>query len=178
MRRLHSLLACLLLPIFGLAACTQPNSQVTLDAAKLQMNLVINGTVAAANVYLVGTSPAPSAANVAVVKAGIQTLMAAQNTLNSITVAADWRSAASQAITDAQGLSPLVAPFLGPYAQYMPFALAMVNAFIQSSAPPATAAAAPTPPATMTVPAAVVAAPAGPAPAAAALPVPPVAPAK
>lgn len=126
------------------AACGSTASTGTsLEMAKVYADDLANAVSAAAAVYLAGP-PMPTAANVAMVNQLVDGLQQARAALDSTTTASDARGIALQVLAGVQKLSPLVSAALGQAAAYVPLAVAVIEAFIQSIPPPADAP--PTPP--------------------------------
>ena len=119
--------------------------------AKLYLDTAVAAVTAAGQQFLAGP-PAPSAANASLVRALISGLSQAQSAIANVTVPADWKAGAMQVLAIIQQMSPLVSPFLGAAAPYIPLAVAVVMAFIESLPPPANTPA--TPPAALTLKAA------------------------
>ena len=122
----------------GCGGSTSPVPVVTFDQAKAYMDVAVAAVTAAAQQYLVGP-PVPTAANAVLVNTVISKLGTVKTALDQVTLATDWKSGALEAITLMQQLSPTVAPFLGGAAPYVPLALAVIQAFVMSLPPPASA---------------------------------------
>jgi hypothetical protein len=142
--RRNALSACaMMLPLPFLVACglTSP-SATSLDMAKAYADDLANAVSAAANVYLAGP-PKPTAANLALVTQLVAGLQQARTALDATTAASDAKGIALQVLAGVQQLVPMVSPFLGAAAPYVPLAIAVVQAFVQSIPPPAEAPPAP-----------------------------------
>lgn len=121
-----------------LVRCAGTPGAVTLGQAQAYLADAVNATLAAAQAYLVST-PKPSAAVAATVTDLMAKLEAAQAALNGVTAVPDWKTGALEALAVLQQLSPMVGVFLGPAGPFLPVAVAVILAFIQSLPPPADA---------------------------------------
>lgn len=131
----------------GLAACNTSSSQTSLAQAKAYMDAGVAAVLAAAQQYLMGP-PAPAAAMSQAVSDAMAKLESLKTTLDTVTLVADWKSGAMEVLALIQQILPMVTPFLGAAAPYVPLAIAVITAFIASLPPPADAPA--TPPAALT----------------------------
>lgn len=129
-----------------LAGCSTGSSSVQFDQAKAWLDAGSVAVMAAAQQYLAGP-PVPPAATAATVQQALVALQQAKTAVDALTVPADWKSGAVEVLALIQQLSPMVAPFLGAAAPYVPLAIAVVTAFVQSLPAPANAPA--TPPAAL-----------------------------
>lgn len=135
-------------PLAILAGCaTGGSSAAQFDQAKAWLDAGAVAIMAAAQQYLAGP-PAPPAAAAATVQQALAALQQAKTAVDALTVPADWKSGAVEVLALIQQLSPIVAPYLGGAAPYVPLAIAVVTAFVQSLPAPANAPA--TPPAALT----------------------------
>lgn len=127
-----------------LAGCANSGSAaaVSLATAKTYFEAVSNAMIAAAQEYI-AAAPATAASTIATVKAIVTDLESLQTAVSTITVPADWKAGAQEAIADIQQLEPLVAPFLGAAAPYVPLALAVLSSFIAALPMPTNAPATP-----------------------------------
>ena len=130
----------------ALAGCTSTQT-TTLAQAKMYLDVGVTALQAAAQQYLAGP-PLPSAANAALVNGIVAQMTQAKTTLDGTVAVADWQAGAEEVLQEMQQLEPLVAPYLGKAAPYVPLSIAVVQAFIASLPPPASATA--TPPAALT----------------------------
>jgi hypothetical protein len=124
-----------MIPVVALVDCTGTQGAVTLEQAKAYLTDGVNATLAAAQAYLVSTPP-PTAQVAATVKDLMVKLEAASAALEGVVSVVDWKAGALEALTVLQQLSPMVAPFLGPAGPFLPVAIAVVEAFVQSLPPP------------------------------------------
>jgi hypothetical protein len=139
--------AALALPLPFLAACGLTSSGATpLAMAKVYADDLANAVSAAANIYLAGP-PKPTAANAALVGQLVDGLQQARAALDATTEASDAKGIVLQVIAGVQQLVPLVTPYIGPAGAYIPLAIAVLQAFVQSI--PAPPDAPPTPPASL-----------------------------
>lgn len=134
--------ACLPLSLLGCSG----TQATTLAMAQSYLDTSVNALLAAAQAYLAGP-PAPPATAAAQIKAIMGQLVSAQAALDKVTVEADWKSEATKILATMNELTPTVSPYLGEAAPYLPLAIAVVQAFINSLPPPADAP--PTPPAAL-----------------------------
>lgn len=126
--------------VLSVAGCAHGTQQAaTLDQAKAWVSGLSGALSAAAAVYT-----GPSAIQVQKAAADLQAAAVAFQMLGDVSTA---RSAALSIVALAQQLSPMVAPYLGPNAVYVPMGLAVVQAFI--AALPVPSSASPMPPAQM-----------------------------
>jgi hypothetical protein len=122
--------------LFLVVGCSTQNSLTQFEQAKAYADSGIGATLAAAQAYLNGP-PAPDPMVAATVRTAMSDLVQLRQTLNGIAAPTpDWKADALQALAVMQQLNPIVAPFLGPAAPFLPLAEAVVSAFIQSLPPP------------------------------------------
>lgn len=129
--------------VFGCSPTTPGATSVPMNMLKAYGDDVINALSAAAQAYVVS----PGAKNTAIVNQIVGYLQSTKDALDSVQIESDARGIALEVVGFAQQLSPIVAPFLGPAAPFVPIALAVLQAFIASLPPPP--AAPPTPPAAL-----------------------------
>lgn len=118
-----------------LAGCVGTPGAVTFAQARAYMDDAVDAVLAAAQAYIVGT-PRPPQASIDVVISLSTALENARTALDATTVVANWQAGAIEALAVLQQLTPLVAAFLGAAAPYVPLAIAVIEAFIQSLPPP------------------------------------------
>ena len=118
--------------ILLLAQCANGSSAVTLQQVQSYANDLVDALSAAAQAYLAS----PSATNASVVQTIVSDLQTAKTALNAVTSQTNAQSIALQVVGFAQQLEPIVLPFLGVAAPYIPIAIAVIQAFIQSLPPP------------------------------------------
>lgn len=123
---------CVPLPFI---ACSGADATTSLALAKTYGDDLANALSAAAQAYLAGT-PAPSPAQAALVSTAVSDLQTARAALDAATVPANAVQAADEVIAVARKLSPIVSPYLGPAAPYLPLALGVLQAFVDSLPPP------------------------------------------
>lgn len=128
----------LTLPMAMLSACGligTPAGATNLQMAQVYADDLADAVSAAAQIYLAGP-PAPDAAQAALVSGLIADLQTARRALDAATAASDARGIAKQLLTAALNLSPMITALLGPAAGYIPLAIGVVQAFIDSLPPP------------------------------------------
>lgn len=109
--------------ILSITGCAQGTQQAaTLDQAKAWISGVTGAVAAAAAVYT-----GPNQAQVQQASADLVKAATAFQALGDVTTA---RSAALSIVAMLQQLSPMVAPYLGANAVYVPMGLAVIEAFI------------------------------------------------
>lgn len=129
-----------------LAGCASPSANAQFAQAKAYLDAGTAALLAAAQQYLIGPPP-PSTAAAQAVRTGVAALEQARSTLDAITLPVDWKSGALEAIAVMQALAanPVLTPFLGPAAPYIPLAIAVVTAYINALPAPVNAPPAPPP---------------------------------
>lgn len=128
-----------LLPLLaGCLSTSNRNATVTVPQVQEYTNDLVNALSAAGLAYI-NTTPPPSAVQITVVQTVINGLQSVNRTVQSVTAVPDLRSAVLEGVALANQLSPLVTPFLGPAAPYVPIAIAVLQAFVQSLPAPADA---------------------------------------
>jgi hypothetical protein len=91
---------------------------------------------AAAQAYL-ASSPSPTAAAQALVKSIVTDLQTLNTAVQSVTDTSAAKSTILQILAGVNQLVPIVSPFLGTAGPYVPLAIAVIEAFVQSLPPPA-----------------------------------------
>lgn len=129
-----------------LAGCTSPSADAQFAQAKAYLDAGTAALLAAAQQYLIGPPP-PTTANAQAVRTGMAALEQARTTLDAITLPQDWKSGALEAVSVMQALAanPVLTPFLGPAAPYIPLVIAVVTAYINALPAPINAPPAPPP---------------------------------
>lgn len=142
--RRHLLAFSSLAPIPFLTDCS-PSSTKGVDLAMVQAYAtdLINALSVAAQTYVVQ----PHATSVATVNQIVGYLQQAKEAIQGVQVETDAKGVANEIISFANQLSPIVMPFLGAAAPYLPIAIAVLQSFIASL--PAPPQAPPTPPAAL-----------------------------
>ena len=143
----RSILGCAaLLPVAMLVDCTGTQGAVTFEQAKAYADAAIGAALAGSQQYLASTPP-PSAANALVVTVLVTRLEAIKGSIDGTTTVPNWQAGAQEALAVLQQLSPMIAPFLGPAAPFLPIAIGVIEAFIAGLPLPVNAP--PTPPAAL-----------------------------
>lgn len=145
-RTLLTGIAAAAIPVL-LVSCTGSTSADQFAMAKAYLDAGVGAVLAGSQAFLAGP-PLPSAATAQAVIGMMASLEAAKAAIDKTSSVTDWKSGAIEALAVMQQLSPLVAPFLGLAAPYVPLAIAVVTAFTQALQPPP--AAPPVPPAALT----------------------------
>lgn len=130
-----------------IVGCTTPQSQTSFEMTKAYSNDLANALSASADVFLASTNPTPTAAQLSLVLHAKTSIQQAKDIINSTTAPSDARTAVQTVITDVGLMAPLLGPLLGPAALYIPLAVAVLQAFIDSLPPPPNAP--PMPPAAL-----------------------------
>jgi hypothetical protein len=123
-------------PLVLLGCSTTPGGtpSVSLDMAKAYLDDLVNAVSAAAQAYLAGSTTNINSATVAALVADLQALNSA---VQSITDVTNIKSISLQILAAVNQVVPFVAPFLGPAGPFVPLAIAVIQAFVQSlPAPP------------------------------------------
>lgn len=136
-----------LLPLAVLLSCTGTTSATQFAMAKSYLDAGVGAVLAGSQTFLAGP-PLPTPQTAATVTAIMEKLSAAKSAIDGTVAVTDWQAGANEVLSTMQLLSPLVAGSLGAAAPYIPLAIAVVTAFIQSLPPPVTAP--PVPPAALT----------------------------
>lgn len=134
--------ALLTLPAL-LAACSGldfSNAGITLDQVKEYTDDVVDALSAAANTYLVKS---PNAT----VQAALQQLEQVRQAIDAATAPESARAAVDEALAFLNQLTPVLSPFLGAAAPYVPIAIAVLHNFVHNLGLPPNAP--PTPPAAL-----------------------------
>lgn len=133
----------LIMPL--LADCSSSTSSSTTPLTQVQAysDDLINALGAAATAYYASAN-AMQVTMVQKIMAELQTLKEA---IDAATPSSDIRSTVLNALAFIQQLTPIVTPFLGVAAPYVPLAIAVLQAFVSSLPPPSNAP--PTPPAAL-----------------------------
>ena len=141
----RALLAGLSLAAF-VAGCASPTANAQFAQAKAYLDAGSAALLAAGQQFLIGPPP-PSSAAAQAVQTAMAGLVQARTTLDAITLPADWKSGALEAVSVMQALAanPALAPYLGPAAPFIPLAIAVVTAYINALPPPVNAPPAPPP---------------------------------
>lgn len=114
---------------------------ITLDQAKSYAQAGAQAFIAAGDAYLAQLN----AVQKDVVKQIVDDLTQVEASIGAINAADTLRGSVTEILSFMQRLSPIVSPFLGPAAPYVPIVLAVLQAFV--AAAPAPPDAPPTPPA-------------------------------
>jgi hypothetical protein len=145
--RNYCLLACFAMIAAMTAGCSlAPSNATPLQTAQVYGDDLSNAVSAAAVTYETGPPPATAAQKVLVdnIVSNLQTARAA---LDAATTPTDAKDAANLLLANINSLEPYADRYLGPAAEYIPLAIAVVQSFIDAAAPPPNAT--PTPPAAL-----------------------------
>jgi hypothetical protein len=115
-----------------LSSCSPQTPAVSFQQMKAYAVALIDALSVAADAYV----SSPGAKNVSLVLQIKNDLQQLKSALINVEQPTDVRSTVLQIIQFAQELTPIVLPYLGPAAQYVPIALAVLQAFVASLPPP------------------------------------------
>lgn len=143
MLRRNLLLASALAPAFLIGCASTTSPTVSLQMVQAYVSDLVNAVSAAAQAYLAGSSES----NSPLVSSIVSELQTLNTTIQGLTDPTSVKSAALEVLAAVQQIGPFIAPFLGPAGPFIPLAVAVVEAFVQSL--PAPSEAPPQPPAAL-----------------------------
>lgn len=140
--RRNTLIGCF---VVGLAGCAGSNVATSLTQAKLYGDDLANALSAAGQEFMIATTSTLD--QKVIVQKTLAAIQVAKTALDNAVARTDAIGIVNQIIAAANTLYPLVSPYLGAAGLYVPIALAVLQAFIDSLPPPSDAP--PTPPAAL-----------------------------